>query len=281
MAIKILTDSGSDINQIEATKMGIHLIPIPITFGETEYLDGVNLMPTEFYDKLENSEDLPVTSQITPYKYEEVFEELTKNGDQLIVITLSSKISGTYRNAFTTAENFKGKVFVIDSLNACAGQRLVTQYALRLAQEGLSAEEIVEKVEKAKTRVRLVAMIDTLKYLKKGGRISAAAAAIGGLVNLKPMISVIDGEVKVVGKTIGIKKAMQFINKEIEGKGGVNFDMPYGVLWSGNSNENLEMWLKENGAKFGLDGTEKRYCLGGTIGTHIGSGAVGVAFFEK
>lgn len=281
MAIKILTDSGSDINQIEAEKMGIHLIPIPITFGETEYLDGVNLMPTEFYDKLENSEDLPVTSQITPYKYEEVFEELTKNGDQLIVITLSSKISGTYRNAFTTAENFKGKVFVIDSLNACVGQRLVTQYALRLAQEGLSAEEIVEKVENAKTRVRLVAMIDTLKYLKKGGRISAAAAAIGGLVNLKPMISVIDGEVKVVGKTIGIKKAMQFINKEIEGKGGVNFDMPYGVLWSGNSNENLEMWLKENGAKFGLDGTEKRYCLGGTIGTHIGSGAVGVAFFEK
>ena len=281
MAIKILTDSASDINQLEAEKMGIHLMPIPITFGETEYLDGVNLMPTEFYDKLENSEDLPVTSQITPYKYEEAFEELTKNGDQLIVITLSSKISGTYRNAVATAENFKGKVFVIDSLNACVGQRLVTQYALRLAQEGLSAEEIVEKVENAKTRVRLVAMIDTLKYLKKGGRISAAAAAIGGLVNLKPMISVIDGEVKVVGKTIGVKKAMQFINKEIEAKGGVNFDMPYGVLWSGHSSENLETWLKENGARFGLEGTENKYCLGGTIGTHIGSGAVGIAFFEK
>lgn len=281
MAIKILTDSASDINQLEAEKMGIYLMPIPITFGETEYLDGVNLMPTEFYDKLESSQDLPVTSQITPFKYEEAFEELTKNGDQLIVITLSSKISGTYRNAVATAENFKGKVFVIDSLNACVGQRLVTQYALRLAQEGLSAEEIVEKVENSKTRVRLVAMIDTLKYLKKGGRISAAAAAIGGLVNLKPMISVIDGEVKVVGKTIGVKKAMQFINKEIEAKGGVNFDMPYGVLWSGHSSENLETWLKENGAKFGLEGTENKYCLGGTIGTHIGSGAVGVAFFEK
>ena len=281
MAIKILTDSASDINQLEAEKMGIHLMPIPITFGETEYLDGVNLMPTEFYDKLESSQDLPVTSQITPFKYEEAFEELTKNGDQLIVITLSSKISGTYRNAVATAENFKGKVFVIDSLNACVGQRLVTQYALRLAQEGLSAEEIVEKVENAKTRVRLIAMIDTLKYLKKGGRISAAAAAIGGLVNLKPMISVIDGEVKVVGKTIGVKKAMQFINKEIEAKGGVDFDMPYGVLWSGHSSQNLEMWLQENGAKFGLEGTDKRYCLGGTIGTHIGSGAVGVAFFEK
>lgn len=281
MAIKILTDSASDINQLEAEKMGIHLMPIPITFGETEYLDGVNLMPTEFYDKLESSQDLPVTSQITPFKYEEAFEELTKNGDQLIVITLSSKISGTYRNAVATAENFKGKVFVIDSLNACIGQRLVTQYALRLTQEGLSAEEIVEKVENAKTRVRLVAMIDTLKYLKKGGRISAAAAAIGGLVNLKPMISVIDGEVKVVGKTIGVKKAMQFINKDIEAKGGVNFDMPYGVLWSGHSSENLETWLKENGAKFGLEDTENKYCLGGTIGTHIGSGAVGIAFFEK
>ena len=93
MAIKILTDSASDINQLEAEKMGIHLMPIPITFGETEYLDGVNLMPTEFYDKLESSQDLPVTSQITPFKYEETFEELTANGDQLIVITLSSKIS--------------------------------------------------------------------------------------------------------------------------------------------------------------------------------------------
>lgn len=281
MAIKILTDSGSDINQLEADKMGIHLMPIPITFGETEYLDGVNLMPTEFYDLLEKSDELPVTSQITPYKYEEVFEKLTANGDQLIVITLSSKISGTYQNAKNTAEKFKGKVFVIDSLNACIGQRLITQYALKLSQEGLSAEEIVEKVENAKTRVRLIAMIDTLKYLKKGGRISAAAAAIGGLVNLKPMISVIDGEVKVVGKTIGAKKAMQFINKEVEAKGGVNFDMPYGVLWSGNSSANLENWLQENGTRFGLEGTEKKYCLGGTIGTHIGSGAVGVAFFEK
>ena len=281
MAIKILTDSGSDINQLEADKMGIHLMPIPITFGETEYLDGVNLMPTEFYDLLEKSDELPVTSQITPYKYEEVFEKLTANGDQLIVITLSSKISGTYQNAKNTAEKFKGKVFVIDSLNACIGQRLITQYALKLSQEGLSAEEIVEKVETAKTRVRLIAMIDTLKYLKKGGRISAAAAAIGGLVNLKPMISVIDGEVKVVGKTIGAKKAMQFINKEVEAKGGVNFDMPYGVLWSGNSSANLENWLQENGSRFGLEGTEKKYCLGGTIGTHIGSGAVGVAFFEK
>lgn len=281
MSIKILTDSGSDINQLEADKMGIHLMPIPITFGETEYLDGVNLMPTEFYDLLEKSDELPVTSQITPYKYEEVFEKLTANGDQLIVITLSSKISGTYQNAKNTAEKFKGKVFVIDSLNACIGQRLITQYALKLSQEGLSAEEIVEKVENAKTRVRLIAMIDTLKYLKKGGRISAAAAAIGGLVNLKPMISVIDGEVKVVGKTIGAKKAMQFINKEVEAKGGVNFDMPYGVLWSGNSSANLENWLQENGSRFGLEGTEKKYCLGGTIGTHIGSGAVGVAFFEK
>ncbi|MBR5226456.1 MAG: DegV family protein [Clostridia bacterium] len=281
MAIRIITDSASDINKAEAEKMGIHLLPIVITFGEEEYLDGENLMPTEFYDKLEACSDLPVTSQISPFRFEETFEELTANGDQVIVITLSSKISGTYNNAKNVAENYKGKVFVIDSLNACIGQRLVVQYALRLAQEGLGAEEIVEKVESAKTRVKLIAMIDTLKYLKKGGRISAAAAAIGGLVNLKPMISVIDGEVKVVGKTIGAKKAMQFINKEIEANGGVNFDMPYGVLWSGKSSENLDMWIEEHGEKFGLKGTENRYCLGGTIGTHIGSGAVGVAFFEK
>lgn len=281
MAIKILTDSGSDINQFEADKMGIHLMPMVITFGDIEYFDGVNLMPSDFYDKLETCDDLPVTSQINPFRFEEAFEKLTENGDQVIAITLSSKISGTHRNALAAAEKFLGKVFVVDSLNACIGQRLLTLYALNLVAENLSAEEIVEKLETAKTKIRLFAMIDTLKYLKKGGRISAAAAAIGGLVNLKPMIAVSGGEVKVIGKTIGFKKAIQFLNKEIESKGGVNFEMPHGVLWSGNSSENLEAFLADSAEKIGLKKDVGRFCLGGTIGTHIGAGAVGIAFFEK
>lgn len=280
MAIKILTDSGSDINQLEAEQMGVFLLPMIISFGDTEFFDGVNLLATDFYDKLEKCNELPVTSQINPFRYDEAFEQLTKNGDKVIAITLSSKISGTHRSALVASEKFKGSVFVVDSLNACIGQRLLVQYALKLVAENLEAEEIVEKLELAKLKIRLFAMIDTLKFLKKGGRISSTQATIGGFVNLKPMISVVNGEVKIIGKTIGFKKAIQFLNKEVLSS-GINFEMPHGVLWSGNSSKNLDAFLADSAERLGIKNNISRFCLGGTIGTHIGSGAVGIAFFEK
>jgi DegV family protein with EDD domain len=197
-----MVDSASDINEFQAQELGVILEPITVIFGSEEYQDGVTLLPDEFYDKLFAQKDLPKTSQIPPYVFEERFEKETANGDTLIVITLSSRLSGTYNNAKTASERFGDKVFVVDSLTACAGERLLVLYALNLIKEGKSAREIVELLEKNKTRISVVAVIDTLEYLKKGGRISSAVAMIGTMLSIKPVL-----HVDFKGKLINVSKA--------------------------------------------------------------------------
>ena len=283
MSIKLMIDSASDINEKEAQELGIIMVPISITFGEEEYLDGVNLLPNEFYDKLEKSSELPRTSLINSARFEEEFEKYTKNGDELIVITLSSKLSGTYNAAVEASQKFENKVYVVDSLNACIGERMLGLYALNLINEGkLSAQEIVDELNESKNKICVLAVIGTLEYLKKGGRISSVVAFAGNLLSLKPLIAVESGEVKVIGKAMGFKNATKLLNKFIESKNEIDFTKPYGALWSGNNKTNLEKYLKDNPQIFG-DKTENlnHYILGGTIGTHIGPGAVGVSFFQK
>lgn len=283
MAIKLMIDSASDIGKEEADSLGIHLIPMVISFGEDEFLDGVNLTPAQFYEKLVKTSALPTTSQINPFRFEEEFENATKNGDEVIVITISSKLSGTYNNAVQASEKFANKVFVIDSLNACVGERLLALYALKLINDKKPAKEVAEELENAKHKIQVIAMIDTLKYLKKGGRISAAVAFAGELLSLKPMIAVIGGEVKIIGKCLGFKKAINFLDKAVAEKGGINFDMPYASIWSGTDDVNLKKYLEESKGVWqdAPNGSIPKYILGGTIGTHIGTGAVGLAFFKK
>lgn len=282
MAIRLMVDSASDIGRQEAEQAGIIMLPIVITFGDKEYLDGVDLLPEQFYEKLIESDELPKTSQISPFRFEEAFEEYTKNGDEIILITLSSKLSGTYSGAKQAAEKFGGAVYVVDSLNACIGERLLCQYAHRLLQEGLSAKEIVEELERSKSKINVLAVIGTLEYLKKGGRISAAAAFAGGMLSIKPVIAVIDGEVKVIGKALGSKKGNNYLNRLVEEKGGIDFTRPYGTLWSGLDKTVMEKYVRDS-AHLWQEHTDSvpAYILGGTIGTHIGPGAVGVAFFQK
>lgn len=165
--IKILVDSASDIEQQEAQKLGISLIAMEVTFGEEVFLDGVNLLHKNFYEKLIETAELPKTSQINEYRFDEAFKELTKQGDQVIAIILSSKLSGTYNNAVKASKNYAGKVFVVDSLNAAIGERLLVEFALKLISEGKSAEEIVEQLNNKKANVQVLAVLDTLKYLKK------------------------------------------------------------------------------------------------------------------
>ena len=210
MAVKILIDSASDITVAEGKELGITVLPIEVNFGGETYMDGETILADEFYTKLESANELPKTSQINSYRFEEEFKKHIDNGDEIVYLSLSSKISGTYNNARLTAEQFEGKAYAVDTLSATAGMRILALYALRLVEEGKSAKEIAEELEKKKSKVRIVAMIDTLKYLKMGGRISSAAAIVGGLMNLKPIISVVDGEVKVIGKCVGLKKAIQF-----------------------------------------------------------------------
>lgn len=279
--IRLMIDSASDINKLEAESLGVILQPITITFGTKEYKDGVDIMPDEFYDKLFSSNVLPKTSQIPPYVFEEEFEKYTANGDELIVITLSSRLSGTYNNAVNASEKFGGKVVVVDSLNACVGERLLCLYALSLIKNGEDMQSIVSKLESEKLKINVIAVLDTLEYLKKGGRVSSAAATIGSMLSIKPVIAVVDGEIKVVGKAMGTKKGNSILTKYVTEK-GLDFTMPYATVWSGKESTKLDAYIKDYEFLWqGHSDNIPKYILGATIGTHIGGGVVGVAFFEK
>ena len=279
--IRLMIDSASDINKYEAESLGVILQPITITFGTKEYKDGVDIMPDEFYDKLFSSDVLPKTSQIPPYVFEEEFEKYTANGDELIVITLSSRLSGTYNNAVNASKKFGGKVVVVDSLNACVGERLLCLYALSLIKNGEDMQSIVAKLESEKLKINVIAVLDTLEYLKKGGRVSSAAATIGSMLSIKPVIAVVDGEIKVVGKAMGTKKGNSILTKYVTEK-GLDFTMPYATVWSGKESTKLDAYIKDYEFLWqGHSDNIPKYILGATIGTHIGGGVVGVAFFEK
>lgn len=281
MSVKILIDSASDINVTEAEELGVVLAPIEVRFEEQTYMDGVDLLPAQFYEKLIESAALPKTSQINSFTWEEYYEKLVKDGHEVVVITISSKLSGTYRSAVQAAKKYEGKVFVVDSLNASIGERLLCQYALKLIEGGETAKAISAKLDKAKGKINFIALLDTLLYLKKGGRISAVTAIAGQMLSIKPVIGIIGGEVKLVGKAIGSKKGNNLLNTLVEKK-AINFDMPYGVIYSGTDDNKLKKYISdsENIWKDKISNIPT-YQLGCTIGTHIGPGGVGVAYFEK
>lgn len=282
MAIKLLVDSASDIDLEEANKLGISMIPMEVRFGEEEFLDGVNLSHRQFFEKLIECEELPKTSQINAYAFAERFKELTANGDEVIAVVISSKLSGTYNSAKEAAKEFTGKVYIIDSMNACIGERIIAEYALRLIKEGYKATEIVEKVESVKDKVKVLGLLGTLKYLKKGGRISAVVALTGEVFSIKPVVAVTGGEVKLVGKAVGSKKGNNLLCQLVEKSGGIDFDMPFAGGYSGLGNEVFKKYLEDSRHLWeGKTTSVPEYMIGSTIGTHIGPGAVAVAFFAK
>lgn len=283
--IKILIDSASDISEIEAKEKGIHMIPLEVRFGEDVYLDGVNLTPQQFLDKLTESTELPKTSQINEYRWAEQFEKLTANSDQVIAITISSKLSGTFNSAKAAAKKFPGQVFVIDSLTAATGERVLCDYGLRLIAEGKTAEQVATELDTIKHKVQVIAIVDTLKYLRKGGRISTLTAFAGELLSIKPVISVIGGEVKMAGKAMGSKKSNNLLMQLVQKCGGIDFNMPYGLIFSGYRDEYLRKYLEDSASLWQEYVKDIKdipvYPYGSTIGTHVGPNALGVAFFAK
>lgn len=280
--IKILVDSASDVDLQEAEGAGVFLIPITVRFGDEEYQDGINLTHREFFEKLIESDELPQTSQINEAAFAEKFESLTADGSEVIAITLSSGLSGTYNSAVRAAKNFNG-VYAVDSLNACIGERILLQYAMRLVKEGvLSAAEIVAELDKSKHKIQLLAVLDTLQYLRKGGRISSVAAFAGELLSIKPVVSIVDGEVRLAGKAMGSKKGNNLLTQLVDKCGGIDFSMPYALGYSGLSDAYLQKYLRDS-EKLWKDNTDSvpAYMIGSTIGTHVGPGAIAVAFFAK
>ena len=253
-----------------------------VRFGDEEYSDGINLTHKEFFEKLIESAELPQTSQINEYSWEERFKELTADGSEVIAITISSRLSGTYSSAVKAAKKFGGKIYVIDSMEACIGERILLQYAIRLVKEGRSATEIFKELNEKKSKIQLLAVLDTLKYLRKGGRISSVAAIAGEMLSIKPVVSVVKGEVKLVGKAIGSKKSNNLLNQLVEKCGGIDFDMPYVLGFSGLSDDYLQKYLNDSDRLWkGKAEFIPFYMIGSTIGTHVGPNAIAVAFFAK
>ena len=277
--IRIITDSASDI--VDNRREDLTVLPVSITFGSEEFRDGITLTHEAFYEKLIECDALPVTSQVAPFAFEEAFREAVEAGGQVIAITLSSKLSGTYQSACIGAEGFGGKVRVVDSENASIGQHALVEYALRLKDAGLGFEEIVERLEADKKRIRLIALLDTLEYLKKGGRISKAAAMAGSLLSIKPVIAIQCGAVAILGKARGSKQGNNLLAEQIRQTGGIDFEKPFVLGYTGLSDAMLQKYIKDHESfwKSSVDGLETS-SVGGTIGTHIGPGAIGVAFFS-
>ncbi len=277
--IKFLIDSASDISEKEATEMGVTFLPMIVNFGDEEYYDGITLMPHEFYNKLAESKDLPKTSQITPYRFSEAFQTMTEDGSEVIAITMSSRLSGTYNAAVQAASEFGGKVHVVDSYTVSAGERLLLSLALQRAKEGKTAQEIVAELNEKKHQVFIAATVDTLEYLKKGGRISSVSAILGGILNIKPLVKIVDGKVESIGKAHGKKKALLLLNEQARAAGGIDFTLPYAVIYTGIDEEPALTYAKNSTDVFPKNVEVRPQIIGCTIGTHVGPGAIGLAFF--
>lgn len=279
MAVKLLVDSASDINWEEAQALGVTLVSMSVQFGSEQYLDGVDLSSRQFFEKLVEEDELPITSQITPFQFEEQFRALTADGSSVVAITVSEKLSGTYASAVQAAQDFP-EVYVVESSNVSIGQRLLLLYALRLREKGWSAAALAAELDRVKGRVRLMALLDTLEYLQKGGRISAVTAGVGSALHIKPVISIVDGAVKLAGKAMGSKKGNNLLMQLVQKSGGIDFSMPYAAAYSGLDDSLLQKYLRDSAALWqGEMETVPSYCIGSTIGTHAGPGAIGVAFF--
>ena len=280
MKIRMITDSASDL--LSPHRPEVTVLPMTITFGEEQFRDGVDLTHRQFYEKLIEGEELPTTSQIAPAQFEEAFRDAVEAGESVVAVVLSSKLSGTYQSACIAAEEFPGKVFVVDSANATIGERILVERGLELMDQGLDAAAIAAKLDEEKADIRLVALLDTLEYLKRGGRVSASVALVGGLLAIKPVVAVQDGEVVVLGKARGSKNGNNLLVQEIRKTSGVDFDRPYLLGYAGLNDSLLQKYIADSAALWeGQADSLPTGTVGGTIGTHVGPGAIAVAFFRK
>ena len=279
MKTRIIVDSTADLTP--EYKNRVHTVPLTVRFGDEEYIDGVTIDHKTFYEKLIECDVLPTTSQSTPDAFMKEFEKAKQAGESAVVITLASKFSGTYQSAMIAASEYDN-IYVVDSESATMGSGILVELAFRLLDEGKNAEEIAKCLEEEKKRVVIVALVDTLEYLKRGGRVSKAVAFAGTMLNIKPIISVEDGEINVLGKARGSKMGNNLLTQQVEKAGGIDFSMPVLLGYSGCSDVLLQKYIEENRHIWDVNLPQIRYTsVGSVVGTHAGPGAVVVAFFKK
>lgn len=279
MKTRIIVDSTADL--LPQVKDQVHVVPLTVHFGEEEYVDGITIDHKTFYEKLVETDVHPTTSQATPAAFEEEFEKVKQAGDSAVVITLSSKLSGTYQSAVIAAGDYEN-IYIVDSESVAIGGGILVECALQLLNEGKNAKEIAARLEEEKKKIVIVALVDTLEYLKRGGRVSKTVAFAGTLLNIKPVIAVIGGEILMLGKARGSKQGNNLLVQEIEKAGGVDFDKPVLLGYTGLTDALLCKYIEDS--KHIWDGNleDVHYTtIGSVIGTHAGPGAVAVAFFKK
>ena len=279
MKTRIIVDSTADL--MPEFKERVHTVPLTVKFGDEEFIDGVTIDHKTFYEKLIESDALPTTSQATPDAFIKEFEKVKEAGEAAVVITLASQFSGTYQSAMIAAEEFEN-IYVVDSGSAAMGSGILIELALRMLDEGKNAEKIAKAIEVEKEKIVIVALVDTLEYLKKGGRISKAVAFAGGMLNLKPVLSVTHGVIETLGKARGSKMGNNLLVQEISKAGGIDFSKPVLLGYSGISDALLQKYIEDSRHIWEGNLDEVRYTtVGSVIGTHLGPGAVVVAFFKN
>ena len=280
MSVRIITDSAADLPVPHP--QAVTVLPMTVSFEDRHYQDGVDLTHRQFYERLIESDALPITSQVSPGQFAEAFHAAVEAGEDVVAVTLSGKLSGTYQSACLAAQDYPDRVWVVDSENATIGQLILVERALELLNQGLGAGDIAARLDQEKKSIRLIALLDTLEYLKRGGRISPATALVGGLLAVKPVVAVRQGEVVVLGKARGSKNGNNLLVQEIRKTGGVDFSRPYRLGYAGLDDGLLRKYISDSAALWTEHaGRLPLGTVGGTIGTHVGPGAIAVAFFQK
>lgn len=279
MKTRIIVDSTADL--VPEYRSRVHVVPLTVHFGEEEYIDGVTIEHKTFYEKLIECDTLPTTSQATPDAFMREFEKAKAAGESAVVITLSSRFSGTYQSAMIAAAEYDN-VYVVDSATVAMGSGILVELAFRLLDEGTDAQQIARILEEEKKKIVIVALVDTLEYLKRGGRVSKTVALAGTMLNIKPVLSVADGQIQILGKARGSKMGNNLLVQQIDKAGGIDFTKPVLLGYSGISDTLLLKYMEDSRHIWAGNLDEIRYTsLGSVIGTHAGPGAIAVAFFKK
>lgn len=279
MSVKIIVDSTTDL--LPSIREQVTVVPLTVCFGQEEFTDGVTITHEQFYEKLVECDVLPTTSQASPAAFIRVLSETLAPGDSALILTLSSELSGTYQSAVIAAGEFE-EVFVVDSSSVAIGTGILTEYALECVKKGMSAKEIAEEIERKKKDVCVIAMLDTLEYLKKGGRISSTAAFAGGILNIKPVVNIENGRINILGKARGSKQGNNLLIQEIQKAGGIDFKLPILLGYTGLTDVLLQKDIKDSRLLWEDAAESLRYTsIGSVVGTHTGPGVIAAAFFRK
>ncbi len=277
--LRILVDTSADYTVEELKERNLELVSLNILVDDKNYRDIVDITRAEVYDMLINHDKFPKTSQPSPQDFLEIYEDVKEKGDSLVIITLSSGLSGTYQSAILAQNMVEyDNIYVVDSLSATYGIRHLAEYACKLRNEGTAASDVANALEDLKKRIVILAAVDTLEYLCKGGRVSKTAAAVGELANIKPIITVNEeGKVVVTTKALGRNKAIASLTKSISSY-EIDDNFPiYTVFAVGEENTAK---LEEKLSTAGIS-CSNRLQIGATIGVHVGPGAYGAIFIKK